>query len=272
MKVPVSVRRSIVRIAMFCAAFALLYVVIVRLAPGQEIDDNSFGALAALHGRFSGPANLFRAAASVLVLVAAVVLGIGALVRRRFRNALDAAAIVVASVVLSEVLKSVVLQRPHLGIEGYDQNTFPSGHVALALSAAVAVAVLLPTLRRCWPVLFLVVLIVAMISWTSIVSYAHRPSDVIGGSLVVGAVASTVFWGRRSTVGAHPAVVVAILGTTLAGGVLAVMGAQLQVAGVVWSTAISVPGWFIVCVVPVVGVFGLIPLTESRPTSESPLL
>lgn len=176
----VSARRSIGRIAAFCVPFALVYVLMIRVGLGQQIDSGSFGAVSMLNALFTGSANLFRVAAPMLLTVVGVVLGIWALVRRRFGDALRAVAIVVCSVGLSQVLKDLVLQRPRLGANGYDQNTFPSGHVALALSAAVAIAIVLPASRWRWLALLPVVLAVSMVSWASVVSYAHRPSDVIG--------------------------------------------------------------------------------------------
>lgn len=221
---PVSARRSIGRIAAFCVPFALVYVLMIRVGLGQQIDTGSFGAVSMLNALFTGSANLFRVAAPMLLTVVGVVLGIWALVRRRFGDALRAVAIVVCSVGLSQVLKDLVLQRPRLGANGYDQNTFPSGHVALALSAAVAIAIVLPASRWRWLALLSVVLAVSMVSWASVVSYAHRPSDVIGGSLLVGAVSSAVFWRRRPAIDAYPAVMTVLLGTAAFGAVLIEVG------------------------------------------------
>ncbi|TAM69488.1 MAG: phosphatase PAP2 family protein [Microbacteriaceae bacterium] len=247
-------------------------MLMIRISPGQQLDNGSFGTLSVLNGILSWPANMIRVAAPLFLTLAAVVLGVWALVQGRFGDASRAAVIVVAAVGLGQLLKEPVLQRPALGGGGYAQNTFPSGHVALALSAAVAVAVVLPAARSRWRALLIVLLIVVIVAGASIVSYAHRPSDVIGGELVVGAVVSAVFWGRRSAVGAYPNLILALLGSVLAGGVLVAIGALLQAAGFVLSPAVSLPGWFIVCVVPIIVVIGIVPVPISEPVRKTPVV
>lgn len=263
-----AVPRSICLILVFCVAFALIYLLMIRIRLGQQIDSDAFRALYLLNNRFMWPAHAFRLLATVALALTVLVLGVRALANRRYSGAFRAAVLVVGSVGLTELLKYVVLQRPQFG--GYGQeNTFPSGHVAFAVSGVLAIAAMLPPSRWRREALLVAGLFAVGVSWASVVAYAHRPSDVIGGSLIVGVVASAVFWRRRSTIGAYPVWIVALLSVAVAAGALVMIGRSLPAQEEAWGAVISLVGWFFVCIVPAIIVIGLSPPSTSRHVEDS---
>ncbi|WP_181775599.1 phosphatase PAP2 family protein [Amycolatopsis pittospori] len=119
--------------------------------------------------------------------------GIGAAVliaawRRRWR---DLATVIVATpvAVYSTRIFKDAAPRPDLvgAVHGLTERSYPSGHFAVAAAVSVALLIVVPRTWLRWvaPVL---------LSWTSAVGGAvltmmwHRPSDVLGGALLVAAV------------------------------------------------------------------------------------
>lgn len=177
--------------AVLAAALGLLYVWTVRTADGQSADIVLFAALQDLNPTLGPLATVLRPALLPSAALVCAALGILALVGRR-RSALAAAVLVVALSVLStRVLKDVLLERPYLGEHGYTVNTFPSGHVSATLALLVAAVVLCPTTwgRAARTVgLLVVVASGAATCGASLLGHAHRPGDVAGAVLLVGAV------------------------------------------------------------------------------------
>ncbi|MDO5662613.1 MAG: phosphatase PAP2 family protein [Brachybacterium sp.] len=122
-----------------------------------------------------------------VVLVALVAAIIVALVRRRFGTALHMVLLVGGAALTTEILKEFVITRESLapGLE-VTPNSYPSGHATLAASITLAVVLAVPPRLRS-----LVAILGA--GWTAAASIGtiasgwHRPSDVIGALLVVGA-------------------------------------------------------------------------------------
>lgn len=220
----------------FAGALALVYVLLIRTATGQVVD--TFGAFASLHDRLGGGVKTFRTLAPILLAIGAVGLAVLALVRRRFADAVRAVVIGLGSIGAGEIMK-YLLPRPFLGDHGYVDNTFPSGHTTLAVSAALAVAVLVP--RRARAVVVPIVMVTAVIAaWASIVSYAHRPSDVLGGALVVGMVGAPALRGRRPSFDGHPVAAGAVVLLALASVVpviAAISTPNSALAGFGWTAA-----------------------------------
>ena len=117
-------------------------------------------------------------------MLAVVLLAGQAVVRRRLVLALVAAAVIGGSIVTTEVLKHVLLQRPDLIGQAPFANTFPSGHATIALGVGVAATLVVPPrIRR--PTALLALAYAVAVGVALIAAGWHRPSDVAGGFLVV---------------------------------------------------------------------------------------
>lgn len=166
--------------------FAALYVVAVRSGWGQRLDG------AALEGRthrapvLTATGHLLDTiSVSSLVLLGGAVVAV-AFARRRVHLAFTSAAVVVGAVATSELLKRVLLGRPDLDYTDTLRHkpTFPSGHTTVAMSLAVALVLVVPARSR--PLTALVTVGYAcMVGAGTVTAGWHRPSDVIGGMLVV---------------------------------------------------------------------------------------
>jgi membrane-associated phospholipid phosphatase len=184
----------LVAAAIGAVAFAVIYVLMVRTAAGQRLDDT------AVAGRVFGSARVRRGTGRLLgtisvtsLVVAGLLLMIIALIRGRWRLAIGAGVLVFGSVVLSEVLKHVLLQRPHLAAEPVQwlDNSFPSGHTAIAASLGLALVLITPRHRRGLAA-------IAGFLYTSLLGIGvlaagwHRPSDPMGSICLVFSVACLV--------------------------------------------------------------------------------
>ncbi len=163
-----------------------LYVVAVRTKWGQDLDD------AALDGRTTRSV-VIRATGRLLDTISITSLAllggaatVIAVARGRIHLALTAAAVVVGAVVTTEILKLVVLGRPDLlgSNDPLPTPSFPSGHATVAMSLAVAFTLVVPARAR--GVIALGGVAYACLIGTGTVTAGwHRPSDVMGGFLVV---------------------------------------------------------------------------------------
>jgi membrane-associated phospholipid phosphatase len=242
--------RSLARVAGFGLASAAVYAGLIATSFGQWLDAGSFGALSLLNGPLGDAAATFRIAGVVGLGIVALVAGLVALLRRRWRAVLQAVAILVLSAAGSEALKRV-LPRPELGGNGYAGNTFPSGHMAIALALAVAVAVMLPVRRWARPASAAAIVVAAGVGCASIVSYAHRPSDVLGAVLVVGTIASCVLWRRPSAARGRPVLLTATAAGVLVGASSVLGGVLLGGVRLGGATTLAEPveafGWLELC-------------------------
>jgi membrane-associated phospholipid phosphatase len=175
-------------------AFAAIYVVMVRTAAGQRLDDT------AVAGRVFGSARVRRGTGRLLgtisvtsLVVAGLFLMTIALVRRRWRLAIGAGILVFGSVVVTETLKHVLLPRPHLAVEPghWLHNTFPSGHTTIAAALGLALVLVTPRHRRVLAagVGFLYTLLLGV---GVLAAGWHRPSDPMGSICLVFAIACLV--------------------------------------------------------------------------------
>lgn len=131
------------------------------------------------------------------VLAGIVLIGVVALVRRRFVLAAATAILVVGANVTTQVLKRLVLERPDLvdlypgDVVGSASNTMPSGHTTVAMSVAVAFVLVVPARVRG----LVAVLATGYAAVTGVGTLAarwHRPSDVVAACCVVGLWAAVV--------------------------------------------------------------------------------
>jgi hypothetical protein len=168
-----------------CAAGLIaVYLLAVWTPAGQRFEDAVLrGATGSTDGARATSA-LDRISAPTLILAIAVVLSIGFLRRKPLLGFLGAG-VVVASVATAEVIQRSV-QRPILLQHGYrrEDQSFPSGHAAVAMSVMCALVMVTPYRFRG------VVLLATSVGATAVevatVSASwHRPSDAVGSDLIV---------------------------------------------------------------------------------------
>lgn len=159
----------------------------VGTASGQRLDQLILSGAQSHEGRTTALAEI--AVGSVSVPVVAAVLGAAVLLillRRRGGLVVPLAALVVGANVTTQVVKHLVVDREVLGpgIE-ITPNSFPSGHTALAASAAVVLV--LAAGRSRWLLAPLAAVWTAAAGIGTLVVGWHRPSDVVGSILIVAA-------------------------------------------------------------------------------------
>ncbi|MDU0348888.1 phosphatase PAP2 family protein [Actinomyces sp. MRS3W] len=115
---------------------------------------------------------------------------IGALWRGSRRRALWAAGAVVAINISAQLLKYLILSRPDYGLseKASGANTLPSGHTAVAASAAVALILVVGPRWR-GPAAWAGALLTAAMGYSTLVCQWHRPADVVAAILLA------VAWG-----------------------------------------------------------------------------
>ena len=187
------VRRLLILAAAAFGVLVVVYLVAVQTTIGQRLDD------AALAGGRSTPESAQTTAdellriVSVGSLVAAVgVLSAFAWLRRRPGLLLVPAAVVGASLLGTELLKLVVLDRPPLHLETtLPQNSYPSGHTTVAVSLGLAATIVSPARLR--PLIGLGAALLAAAAGVFVVTADwHRPSDPIGSFAISLGVAAIV--------------------------------------------------------------------------------
>lgn len=180
---------ALLALAGACALVAVvLEVLAVRTADGQRLDDAARGNLspASPTAVVNATSNLLDTiSASSLLLLGAGIMAI-ALLRGRPLLAVGAGVLVLGANLTTQWLKSA-LERPDL-LPGSlpTPGTFPSGHVTVAMSLAMALVLVTPPSLR-WVAAALgsayaigVGVAVILLDW-------HRPSDVLGAYLVTAA-------------------------------------------------------------------------------------
>lgn len=162
-------------------AFIGFYLFFVHGYMGQLLDEQArVGAQFAAASRFADALDAVPLV-SAGVVVLAVVIG---LLRRQVLATVVALAVVAASNLTTQLLKHELLSRPDNGATGDWHNSFPSGHTTVAASAVFALfLVCAPRVRPFIAALGAVVLIA--IGALLVGNQWHRPSDVVGGILVV---------------------------------------------------------------------------------------
>jgi hypothetical protein len=198
--------------ALACAAaLAWTYWAFVRTSTGQFADESAW--------REANLAPVPRGAALDFldrlpffsVFIAAALVLLVALVRRRWRAAFTALGVVLAANLTTQVLKHLVLDRPDRGVQTLDFNSLPSGHTTLAASAAAAV--LLVVSPRWRPFTAAVGGTYSVLAGAAtFINLWHRPADVVAAFLSVGlwtvlgglvVMRSGSHWNRWSGYGSH---------------------------------------------------------------------
>jgi len=183
----------LVLLALVVAVFVALWAASHLTVAGQQADAGAFRTLAPLHDVGRDVAGALRRGLPVACALVATVLGVVALVRRAWRDLIAAVLVAVGTAGAAIGLREVLV-RPDLGGYGYAHQTFPSGHVAVVGGLCVAIWLLWP-----WPSSRAVagwagLAVTAVAALASVVTYAHRPSDVVGSLLVATAAAVAVAW------------------------------------------------------------------------------
>ena len=183
--------------ALSAAGVLAVWALLVGTWTGQLLDSRALDGSVIGAWRVSAHA---RALLHVVSMPAVVVLVLTvlalALLRGVRRQALWACVTVVGTNVSTQVLKQVVLPRPDWGFsERWDAaNTLPSGHTAVAASAAVALVLVAPARWRpaaAWSGAALT----ALMGLSTLVCQWHRPSDVVAAVLVA------LAWGLAAVAG-----------------------------------------------------------------------
>lgn len=180
-----AVARFAVLSAVSTLAAAALFQLAVRTGPGQRIDD----AGRALPGGDPSPADLATqrlldtiSVSSLALLGVAIMLV--AVLRDRPWLAAGAGTLVLGANVTAQAVKRGV-DRPDL-VEGLgaQAGAFPSGHVTVAASLALALVLVSPPALR-WPAAAVGGAYAAGIGVAVLALGWHRPSEVVGAYLVV---------------------------------------------------------------------------------------
>lgn len=172
---------------LFTVMAAGAYAFFVRTGVGQRLDEAGFLGRDDVRPDIAGDAESLLGGIEITVLLAALIgVGVMALWRGGLPLALAAGGLVVGANLTTQVLKDA-LTRPHLIPDGYWlSNSFPSGHVTAVASLALAVVLLAPRSMR--PVgAALAATLGTIVGLATVVAGWHRPSDVVGAWLVVGA-------------------------------------------------------------------------------------
>jgi membrane-associated phospholipid phosphatase len=181
-------RRRALRLGALClGGLATVYIAAVWTAPGQRFED----AVLRAADRVTGSAEQARAVAildaisvpSVVVAMVAVIIT-GLFRRRLFLGAVAAG--MFAAAMTTTVLFQHFLERPTLLAHGdrRQDQSFPSGHAAVALALMCAVVLVVPSRLR-GPALVLGSLWAASVGVATVTASWHRPSDTLGAGLIV---------------------------------------------------------------------------------------
>ncbi|MGI9539879.1 MAG: phosphatase PAP2 family protein [Miltoncostaeaceae bacterium] len=178
-------RQRLIALAAACAlATAVIYGLAVLTTRGQEIDGSAFGNLSPRINpeAFEATDNLLSTISFASVALLGLLIAALALVRRRGDLAFAAVLLLIGANVTTQALKTA-LPRPDLLDEASSSGSFPSGHVTVAMSLAMAFVLISP--RGVRPLVATVgTLYAAGIGVAVLALDWHRPSDVIGAFLV----------------------------------------------------------------------------------------
>lgn len=205
--------------APFVLLFVGTYVVFVLIEPGQRVDAAAFSAMTPLYEQVGGASVTLRVLLPLAATACVAAAIIAAVFRGRWREGVTAAAATAVVAVLASVLKESVLSRPYHGDFVYTENTFPSGHTAIAIVAAACCVWLFPSRRRRVTALIMLSLLGIAASVVQLTSYAHRFSDVVGGIMLSGAVVAACIAGPGVLRSRSVLAMYALLALTTAGSV-----------------------------------------------------
>jgi hypothetical protein len=180
-----------------------VYALSVWTARGQRVDSALMGVGLATSGLPIGLLNAARQGALVVLAVSVAVGGLVALIRGRWSFALRAVVLVIVAAGLSSWARDV-LTRPELGDSVYPYNTWPSAHAATATALFIALRGMLPARLRTAATARCLAVLLAAAAVLSLVTLAHRPSDIACSMLLVGALGHLLL-PRRSAGARAPA-------------------------------------------------------------------
>lgn len=164
--------------------FVGVYLVAVRTATGQKLDDRAFQLLFSLAppGTVAVLTWFARGVVLVVLAVLVVLLAVAAVGRGSWRAVVAAIVITGLTAVTTTFLRDDVLTRPRLRDETFPQNSLPSTHVSVACALVVAAVVLWPP-RRPWWLIKAACVVVLLAALGNVLGQAHRVSDVIASVL-----------------------------------------------------------------------------------------
>jgi len=172
-------------------AAVIAYAALIQTATGQRLEN---AALKGARGEFEAVrqeslAELHEISIMGFAVAIGVVMGV-ALLRRKPHLALTAALVMGVSTGMAEVAKRL-LPRPELvdAPSGWLNNSFPSGHVTIAMAIGIGAVLVAPYALR-WLVTIIAALYVIGIGQAVEIAGWHRLSGVIGATLLVIAVSS----------------------------------------------------------------------------------
>ncbi len=167
---------------------ALVYLLAVRTAGGRRLDDAAKGDLREGSRAFDETSDLLDTISiSSLAFLGIAIMAV-ALLRGRPRLALGAGVIVLGANLTTQYLKAELGRTGPFGPEG---GSYPSGHVTVAMSLAMALVLVAPPALR--PLATLVGAAYAVGVGVAVIALDwHRPSDVVGAYLVTVAWAALV--------------------------------------------------------------------------------
>lgn len=177
------VRLSAVSFALVGALLLLFALLLALGGPGSGVDRAIL--YAAQHDALVPAARLVTDLGSwVSVLLAAAVATVWLLLRRRFRDALALALLMVSERPLVELLKEAFDRArpdPHGHLVAVQSMAFPSGHAANAMALGLGLALLVAPTRWRMPALAVGLAFAALVGLSRLVLGVHWPSDVAGG-------------------------------------------------------------------------------------------
>jgi membrane-associated phospholipid phosphatase len=166
-------------------AAVVLGTATVPLRIGGDLDEAGFGRVSRRDETtlYDATHRFLDGLAIPLAVIAVAAVAIAVLRPRRLRVA--ALAVVLGSNFTTQAVK-VLTERRIVG-DPWDQETaFPSGHATLVLSLVVAMILLVSPAWR-WTVVVVGGVFTAVVSGALLAVNWHRPSEILGGFLVVGA-------------------------------------------------------------------------------------
>jgi hypothetical protein len=180
--------------ALGTASFALVglvYLLSAQTTRGQVIENALFDARSEqLRGHETAIEILATISVWSLVAAIAAVMAV-AIGRGRPRLALGAGAVIGLSIVTTEVLKKLVLPRPHLDPDAapwHLANVFPSGHTTIGVATAVAFVLVVPYRLR-GPAAVAGAVYATAVAASTLEAGWHRTSDALGAIFLVGGMA-----------------------------------------------------------------------------------
>ncbi len=173
-------------------AFVLVYQLTVRTSYGRLFADASLRGAVLSRSRIGNLVDHALGFVTVVSLLAAVALiALIALVRLRRGLGLAAIGILVASNVSAQLLKSLLLHRPDLGLDESAPatlNSLPSGHSTAAFSVGVALLFVVPAATRS-VVAATGGVYACVVALATMAAGWHRAADSVAAFLLVGACA-----------------------------------------------------------------------------------